>query len=132
VGLLDDDERLAMSAVTDAGFGCEATPACCDSLLERMPIKLIPLRKAYHADCIHHKLFVTDKYKQYILECMSLFSMPKLGKWQLLKQAACDRLTLLDSYAKDAAGSECDDNIEHATIIHDDDLLRAVKHHVDG
>jgi hypothetical protein len=132
VVLLDDDELSAVSAVTDSGFGCEATPACCDSLLERMPLKLMPLRKAYRADCIHHKRFVTDKYKKDILECMSLFSMPKLGKWQLLKQAVCDRLTLLDSYAKDAAESECDDKSEQATIIHDDDLLCAVKHHMDG
>jgi hypothetical protein len=63
---------------------------------------------------------------------MSLFSMPKLGKWQLLKQAVCDRLTLLDSYAKDVAESECDNNIEDATIIHCDDLSCAVKHHMDG
>jgi hypothetical protein len=132
VGLLDDDELSAVSAVTDAWLGCEATPACCDSLLERMPLKRMPLRKAYRADCIHHKLFVTDKYKKDILECMSLFSMPKLGKWQLLKQAVCDRLTLLDSYAKDAAESEYGDNIEHGTIIHDYDLLCAVKHHMDG
>jgi hypothetical protein len=41
-------------------------------------------------------------------------------------------LTLIDSYAKEAEESECDDNIEHATIIHDDDLLCAVKHHMDG
>jgi hypothetical protein len=47
VGLLDDDELSAVSAVTDAGFGCEATPACCDILLERMPLNLMPLRKAY-------------------------------------------------------------------------------------
>jgi hypothetical protein len=63
---------------------------------------------------------------------MSLFFMPKLDKWQLLKQAVCDRLTLLDSYAKDAAESECDNNSEHATIIHDHNLLCAVKHHIDG
>jgi hypothetical protein len=44
----------------------------------------------------------------------------------------CDRLTLLDSYAKDTAESECDDNSEHATIIHDDDLLCAVKYHMYG
>jgi hypothetical protein len=132
VGLLDDDELSAVSAVTYAGFGCEDTPACCDSLLERMPLKLMPLRKAYRADCIHQKLFVIDKYKQDILECMYLLSMPTLGKWQLLKQAVCDRLTLIGSYAKDAAESECDDNSKHAKIIHDDDLLCAVKHHMDG
>jgi hypothetical protein len=132
VGFLDDDELSAVSAVTYAGFGCEATQACCDSLLKGMPLKLMPLRKAYHADCIHHKLFVTNKYKKDKLECMSLFSMPKLGNWQLLKQAVCDRLTLLDSYAKDAAESECNKNREHATIKHDDDLLFAVKHHMDG
>jgi hypothetical protein len=39
---------------------------------------------------------------------------------------------MLESYAKDAAESECDDNSEHTTIIHDDDLLCAVKHHMDG
>jgi hypothetical protein len=131
VGLLDDDELSAVSAVTDSGFGREATPACCASLLERMPLKLMPLRKAYRTYLIHQKLVVTEKYKKDILECMSLFSMPKLVKWQLLKHAVCDRLTLLDSYAKDTAKSECDDNIKHATIIHDDDLLCAVKHHMD-
>jgi hypothetical protein len=78
------------------------------------------------------KFFVTDKYKKDILECMSLLSIPKLGKWQLLKQSVCDRLTLLDSYAKDAAESECDDNSEHATIIHYDYLLCAVKNHMYG
>jgi hypothetical protein len=75
---------------------------------------------------------VTYKYKKDILECMSLFSMPQLGKWKLLKQAVCDRVILLDSYAKDAAESECDDNSEHATIIHDEDLLCAANHHMDG
>jgi hypothetical protein len=59
VGLLDDDELSAVSDVTDAGLSCEATPACCDSLLERIPLKLMPLRKAYLAYCIHHTLFVT-------------------------------------------------------------------------
>jgi hypothetical protein len=79
-GLLDDVELSVVSAVTYTGFGCEATPACCDSMLERMSLKLMPLRKAYRVDCIHHKLFVTDKYKNDTLECMSLFSMPTLGK----------------------------------------------------
>jgi hypothetical protein len=132
VGFLDDDELSAVLAVTDAGLSCEANPACCDSLVERMPLNIMPLRKAYRADYTHHKLSVTDKYKKYILECVSLFSMPKLGKWQLLKQAVCDRLTLLDSYAKDAEESECDNNRKHATTIHYDDLLCAVKHHMDG
>jgi hypothetical protein len=122
VGLLDDDELSSVSAVTYAGFGCEATPSCCDSMLEYTPLKLMPLCKAYRADCIHDKLFLTDKYKKDILECMSLFSMPKLGKWQLLKQSVCHRLTLLDSYANYVVEYECDDNSEHATIIHDDDL----------
>jgi hypothetical protein len=131
VGLLDDDELSAVSAVTNTGFGCEATPACCASLLEHMLLKRMPLRKAYRTDCINHKLFVTEKYKKDILECMSLFSMPKLVNWQLLKQAVCDRLTLIGSYAKDAAESKCDDNIKHTTIIHDNDLLYAVNHHVD-
>jgi hypothetical protein len=63
---LDDDEQSAVSAVTavtDAGFGCESTPACCNSLLERMPRKVMSLSKAYRADCIlvHHTLFVTDE-----------------------------------------------------------------------
>jgi hypothetical protein len=131
VGLLDDNELSTVSAVTNTGFGCEATTSCCTRLLERMPIKHMPFRKAYRTDCIHHKLFVTEKYKKDILECLSLFSMPTLVKWQLLKQAVCDRLTLLESYTKDTVESECDGNIKHATIIHDDDLLCAVKHHMD-
>jgi hypothetical protein len=97
-----------------------------------MPLKIMPLRKAFRANCIHHNFFVTDEYKKDILECVSLFYVPKLGKWQLLKQVVCDRLTLVDSYAKDAVESECDENSEHATIIHDGDFLCAVKHHIDG
>jgi hypothetical protein len=68
VGLLDDDELSAVSNVTDAGLDCEATPLCCDSLLECMSLMLMPLCKAYPADCIHHKLIVTDKYKKDILD----------------------------------------------------------------
>jgi hypothetical protein len=81
IGFIDDDELSAVSSVTYTRFGCEDTPVCYDILVECMPLKIMPLRKAYHDDCIHRIFCVTDEYKKDILECMSLFSMPKLGKW---------------------------------------------------
>jgi hypothetical protein len=75
-----------------------------------MPLKLMPLRKAYHADCIHHIFFCDIQVQEGHTGVYVLVLYAKTGKVAATEAGVCDRLTLLDSYAKDAAGSECDDN----------------------
>jgi hypothetical protein len=96
------DDSSVVSDFTDSG--CDLTPALCDKLLEILPLKLMPPRKAYREDCVHHKMY-TDKYKKDIEMCMSVLRIPNDSTWKLRKQAVISRLYLLKQYADAAAAA---------------------------
>jgi hypothetical protein len=63
--ILDTNQPDAFESTSDvssvmsdiAVADCEVTPAECNKLLKRLPLKLMPPHKSYRKDCIHHNKY---------------------------------------------------------------------------
>jgi hypothetical protein len=99
---IDFDDSSVVSDFTESG--CDLTPALCDKLLESLPLKIMPPRKAYRDDCVHHKMY-REKYKKDIDICMSVLRIPNASTWKLRKQAVISHLYLLKQYGATAAAA---------------------------
>lgn len=126
---IDFDDSSVVSDFTESG--CDLTPALCDKLLESLPLKLMPPRKAYRDDCVHHKMY-TDKYKKDIEMCMSVLRIPNTSTWKLRKQAVISRLYLLKQYAAAAAAAAEETEPSLSVLPPDKDLLLIVQKHMNG
>jgi hypothetical protein len=102
-----------------------------DKLLENLPLKLIPPRKAYRDDCVHHKMY-TEKYQNDIEMCMSVLRIPNASTWKLRKQAVISRLYLLKQYGATAAGEAAETEPSLSVVPPDKDLLVIVQKHKNG
>jgi hypothetical protein len=50
-----DNDTSVVSDFTESE--CDLTPVICDEMLTSLPLKLMPPRKAYRDDCVHHKMY---------------------------------------------------------------------------
>jgi hypothetical protein len=96
---------------------CEVTTAVYDKFLQRLPLKLMPPRKSYRKDCIHHKQFI-EMYKADMLICASLLNMPNLRTWHLRKLAVAERMAMIHAYT----GADC-----QKEVTYDSEFLASVK-----
>jgi hypothetical protein len=108
---------------------CDLRPALCDKLLESLPLKLMPPRKAYRDDYVHHKMY-TQKYKKDIEMCMSVLRIPNASTRKLQKQAVIYRLYLLKQYGAAAAAAAAETEPSLFVVPPDKDLLVIVQKHM--